>query len=385
MALLAGQRIFNQQKMTHLIYNMQMRKNIALIVSLILISAPTQTTLASYFSMFEPTEYTPATYVQPKYDPFDPNYSATPKVAEDQANAKPIADFNIFNGGNFQSNDVGTTDTLFTFDANASYDVETDYSRLEARWDFENDGDPDSYFSVIKNIKHKFQYPGTYRVKLEILDRAGNISAAYKDITIAQNTAPIPAFSYSPVSGTNSQIFTFNTSLSTSNQFRASTLVYRFDWDGNGWDTKYEAKTLWNHKFDSAGSHKVTMEVKDPGGYTARISREINTVENTAPLASFTVYKGGMGNYDFDAQKTADAETAHNRLYYRWDFDYNGQNDIVYNTFASSVDHASYAYRTGGHKVIRLEVTDADGAKSYAYAEIDVPWTAVMQNFMRAF
>ncbi len=127
------------------------------------------------------------------------------------------------------------------------------------------------------------------------------------------------------------------------------------------------------------------MEVKDPGGYTARISREIKTAENTAPFASFTVYKGGMGNYEFDAQKTADAETAHNRLYYRWDFDYNGQNDIVYNTFASSVDHASYAYRTGGHKVIRLEVTDADGAKSYAYAEIDVPWTAVMQNFMHAF
>ncbi|MFA5829497.1 MAG: PKD domain-containing protein [Candidatus Gracilibacteria bacterium] len=354
------------------------------IIGLLTLLLPSEATFAAYNSMLAPTNFTPANYIQPSYDPFSASNTYAPTLPEDQPDTAPVAAFNIYNGGFFQNNNVGTTDTAFTFDGSSSYDSETDSSRLEVRWDFENDGVIDGYFSVIKSIKHTFKKPGVYQVKMEVLDRAGNVSKATKTVTVVANTDPIPAFSYTPISDTNNTIFQFDTHVSRSDQFVASTLQYRFDWNGDSkWDTKYQAKTIWNHLFDSAGSHNVIMEVKDPGGHTAKVNRAISTFENTPPVASFGVFTGTFSSYEFNAKATTDAETAHYRLFYRWDFEYSGTNDIMYNTYAGNTDRVSYNYKTPGHKIVRLEVMDAYGAKSYAYAEFDVPWTKVMaQNLI---
>jgi PKD repeat protein len=272
--------------------------------------------------------------------------------------------------------------TRFTFDASSSSDNEDDLSNLEVRWDFENDGVLDSYFSRTKEIDHTFTSPGIYTVKLEVLDTAGNISSTTHTVTVVNNTAPYPYFLVTPDTGTEKTVFQFDTSRSRDDQYLSSSLEYRFDWNGDGkWDTTYQNKTIWNHRFDAAGTYKVIMEVKDPGGAEAASYLTVTTTADTPPIANFSMKSipstQGAG-YEFNASSSSDAETKHNNLLYRWDFNYNGPNDIVYDTDWSSSDRYSGYYSVPGTKVIKLEVKDEDGAISRTYASINVSLTESM-------
>lgn len=360
---------------------MNIRSHLNILKLIVTISAlsvlPFEIAFADYNSMLAPTNYTPSTYLAPKYDAFDNGYLAPVRVSDDKPDIPPVADFTVYTAYGLP-NSSGTTATQFTFDATASADNETDGSRLEVRWDFENDKKLDSYFSVVKNIRHTFKKAGTYQVRLDVLDKGGNVSSTVKTVTVVNNTSPIPFFSYRPLTGTENAIFSFDTSHSRDDQYFNTTLVYRFDWDSDGkWDTSFQQKTAWYHRFNGVGNHRVTMEVKDPEGQKAQFHADIATSRNNAPTADFTVQqisKTVSGtSYNFNATASHDDETIHNRLWYRWDFNYNGPDDIIYDSLPSYADRATGYYTISGHKVIRLEVTDEDGAKAYSYAEIDVP------------
>ncbi len=337
---------------------------------------------AEFNSMLAPTDYTPSSYIPPNYDAFDHDYYRPP-VYDEVPNTPPEADFTIYNDQNgLQSQARGTTSTRFTFDASNSSDNETDISDLEVRWDFENDGVLDSYFSRTKTIEHTFKTAGVYTVKLQVLDPAGNISSTTHTVTVANNTPPEAYFVVEPTSGTEQTIFHFDTSRSRDDQYMPYSLVYRFDWNGDGtWDTSYQDKTDWNHRFNTSGTFKVIMEAKDPEGATGQYSAVVSTAPNTPPFANFSLQaipnSQGVG-YEFNASSSTDAETAHNNLLYRWDFNYNGPDDIVYDTDWSSSDRYSGYYSIPGTKVIKLEVKDEDGAISRAYAQINVSWTETM-------
>ncbi len=82
-------------------------------------------------------------------------------------NTSPIALFTINPGS-------GNTETIFHFDATGSKDNEDDYEQLKVRWDWENDAVWDTEYERDKTIKHQFQNPGTYTVKMELQD-SGNL------------------------------------------------------------------------------------------------------------------------------------------------------------------------------------------------------------------
>lgn len=357
--------------------------SLVLVANFIACSSAFQPVLAEYYSMLAPTDYTPSTYIPPKYDAFDHDYYRPPVYTEDEPDTPPVADFTIFNDqSSLQSQARGTTMTRFTFDGSGSTDNETDSSRLEVRWDFENDGTLDSYFSRTKSIRHTFEKAGIYTVKMEVLDKAGNISSTTHTVTVVNNTVPSAFFLVTPESGTAKTIFHFDTDRSRDDQFLPYSLEYRFDWNGDGkWDTKYQNKTGWNHRFDIPGTFNVVMEVKDPGGMTSQYSQSVSTFENSAPYANFSIESvpnsQGAG-YQFDASSSGDQETKHINLLYRWDFNHNGPDDIVYDTDWGSSDRYSGFYSVPGTKVIKLEVKDEDGLISSTYASINVGWTETM-------
>jgi len=349
-------------------------------------SSPLLTVKAEYNPMLAPTEYTPVDYIPPKYDAFDHDYHRPPVTTpDDEPNTPPIADFLISNNDtNLQSGARGTTKTRFTFDASNAVDMESDESDLEVRWDFENDGTPDTYFSRTKMVQHTYDKPGVYTVKADVLDPNGNISNVTHQVTVVENTPPAAFFTAKPLShiGTEKSIFSFDTSRSRDDQYLPTSLVYRFDWDGDGkWDTTWQNKTDWNHEFNAVGTFDVVMEVKDPEGATAQYGETFGTFANTPPVANFSVKSiantQGAG-YLFSAAASSDQETSHQNLLYRWDFNYNGPNDIIYDTEWSSSDQYSGYYGVAGKKIIKLDVKDEDGAISSAYAEITVNWTDIM-------
>ncbi|HLG25241.1 MAG TPA: hypothetical protein VI588_00400, partial [Candidatus Gracilibacteria bacterium] len=243
---------------------------------------------------------------------------------------------------------------------------------------FESDGKPDGYFSRTKKISHKYENPGVYTVTVEILDEGGLISTTSRQVTVVENTAPFAYFSYTPGTGTTNRIFTFNTKESDDSQYRQQYLAYRFDWNGDGqWDTMYEKKNIWRHKFEVSGTQHVIMEVKDPEGLTTSADAYINVTENVLPHAEFSVevkeVKVGLDHvrnrYYFDATGSTDVENS-KFLYYRWDFNYTGANDISFDTsFSSSPRHSGF-YDFPGEKVVRLQVKDEDGAVTDAFMTI---------------
>ncbi|WP_440903360.1 PKD domain-containing protein [Catenovulum sp. SX2] len=80
---------------------------------------------------------------------------------------EPMADFT------YTPASMGTTADEFEFNASASSDAEDDATKLQYRWDIDNDGEWDSEFLTTASFKHKFFVPGSKSVKLQVRDSSG--------------------------------------------------------------------------------------------------------------------------------------------------------------------------------------------------------------------
>jgi hypothetical protein len=333
-----------------------------------------------------PTPYTPDTYIKPVYDPFQ---SDTPPGVIDEIlpqgdpnNASPQADFTVrTDTRGIASRNSGTIGSTFIFNASTSTDGEDYTSKLKARWDFDGDNHYDTYFSRTKTAYHRYERPGTYNLMLQILDTAGNTDTTTQQVIVVNNTPPLAFFSYKPQSaGTPETIYLFDTSRSSDSQYGENYLQYRFDWNGDGkWDTTYQFKKSWRHKFEAVGVFNVTMEVKDPEGSTAKHIEQITINPNSIPYADFTIevkeqFVNGeiYRTYVFDASASYDPETPQMQLQYRWDFNYTGPDDISFNLDWSNSYKYTGTYQVPGEKIIRLQVRDQDGAVNEVYKTIYV-------------
>lgn len=318
-----------------------------------------------------------ANYRSPQYDAFADG-SSNMKVNLPLAVIKKVdaVDFRINNNmpGN-NDGSVGTTKATFAFSAQVTSNS-INSSELEYRWDFGNDAQLDSYFSRVSSITHQFKKVGEYEVKLEVLDKSGNVYTAIKKVTIVDNDSPIAYFQVENVTSPINSVIKFDTSLSSDNQYTKYNLKYRFDWDGDGeFDTNFEGKNYWYHRFTQVGSYNVLMEVTDPEGAKGQSTLTINILDDTAPTALMSVTKNGQFNYLFDGSQSHDDRTIGNNLRYRWDFNYGGPNDIVFDTSWSGSSKYSGSYQIGGDKTVRLQVMDQQGFVGESFAQIDVPWT----------
>jgi PKD repeat protein len=290
---------------------------------------------------------------------------------EDETDIPPKAVLRVRNDSGNTDHYSGTTATKFTFDAYGSRDAESPGSLLEARFDFENDGKIDTYFTRTKLATHVYDTPGTKTVRVEVLDKAGNVSEAFAEIVVVKNTHPHAYFEIEPKIGTPGTEFLLDTGKSTDSQYKANLLKYRFDFNGDGiWDTKFTPIRLYKHKFKNPGLKNVIMEVRDPEGLSS-LFREVVMVEpNQVPVADFEVNHIRNGRYEFDASKSFDPNGS--KLKYRWDFDYTGYDDIQWNTTLFTSDKGFYTFKIPGKYLVRLMVQDEDKAKSYKVLKIIV-------------
>ncbi len=305
-------------------------------------------------------------YRPPLYDPFetpaDREVPLPPEIEVESAFAKFTA-----------KPEAGTIHTTFTFQAEPT-SLTYPAQQLRVRWDFDGDGQADTYFSSLKRIQHRYEEAGVYSVRLEVLDPAGNVSEAHTQIKVVENDKPMAAFTADKIKGPRKMIVRFDTSASSDNQYSNAELAYRFDWDGNGiFDTEYQKKTIWNHMYREAGTYETIMEVSDPEGATAKAKIIIEVLEDDGPTARFTVEKGAIGQYFFNAESSTDDFTKN--LQYRWDFDYQGPQDITFNTTWSQSARYTWNYKTGGEKKVRLQVRDQQGLISESFAILQAKWT----------
>lgn len=176
---------------------------------------------------------------------------------------------------------------------------------------------------------------------------------------VLENQPPKAAFVIRPLTGFTDTNFEFDASASSDLETPVGSLMVRWDFDGdNIFDTEFSTNKLAYKKYAQSGVYEPTMEVKDAGGLTARISTSVDvSLSSSAPVAHFTVSpeSGKISDiFIFDAYGCYDAEDAIGQLKVRWDFDGDGTWDTNFST--TKIEY--YVYRVEGQYKPKLEVLD---------------------------
>ena len=195
---------------------------------------------------------------------------------------------------------------------------------------------------------------------MEVLDRAGNVSNTTQKIYVVENTPPEAYFSVKPKIGTPATEFNIDSSLSSDSQYRRTLLEYRYDFNGDGkWDTKFEKTTKIKHVFKYSGIKNITMEVRDPEGLSSFYKQVVYVRQNRAPIAKVQVNSTNTDRINLDASDSYDPDGT--PLQYKWDFNYTGKNDIIWDTGWSRSNNTFVNFKKPGKYLVRLLVKDLDG------------------------
>ena len=92
----------------------------------------------------------------------------------------PTAVFDVFPN-------TGNIDTIFAFNGSKSYDAQDPTEHLQVRWDWENDGEWDTEYSIRKVTFHEYATPGTKTVKMEIIDLDGYTGQTTRKVEVTGN------------------------------------------------------------------------------------------------------------------------------------------------------------------------------------------------------
>jgi len=169
--------------------------------------------------------------------------------------------------------------TLIEF--NASESVDKDGTIVNYTWDM-GDG-------TIKHgsmITHKYSKPGTYEVKLTVVDNEGNESIYALTITV-DNRAPEANFIISPENPKEGEEINF-TDLSSDLDGK----IVEWRWDFGDGTISYTEDAV--HVYKKPGEYTVTLEVKDSMGAKANYSMTIKVGEKEMPGFGFVAMFAAM-------------------------------------------------------------------------------------------
>lgn len=102
-----------------------------------------------------------------------------------ESNTPPVASFQVEPA-------EGTINTLFTFDASSSFDLEDPLESISVRWDWESDGIWDTDYSTDKSAEHQFAALGSYSVTLEVMDSCGMTDWTSRHVEVIGSTTLTP-------------------------------------------------------------------------------------------------------------------------------------------------------------------------------------------------
>jgi hypothetical protein len=140
--------------------------------------------------------------------------------------------------------------------------------------------------------------------------------------------------------------------------------IAKYEWSFDG-DDNYEVDAGGNpattHTFGAPGDVTVKLRVTDDAGGTAVLAQSVRVT--LAPMASFTATPNPVTLHQpvsFDASASTDPDVGGSIVKYEWDLDGNG----AYELDSGTDPTVQRAYDAGGTVVVKLRVTDADGAKA---------------------
>ena len=173
--------------------------------------------------------------------------------------------------------------TVLLFNASASSDPSEPASNLTYRWDFDGNGVFDTSWSSDNTIQHQYSASGQFDPVLQVKNSMGYIGWTAGSVYVT-DLPPFASFSVDPASGTQTQLFSFDSSSSTDPEDAVSVLLVRWDWDGNGvWDTSWTTVKTATHLFTTPGTYTVWLQVRDSSGMVNITTRQVVVSSQVIP------------------------------------------------------------------------------------------------------
>lgn len=138
-------------------------------------------------------------------------------------------------------------------------------SIAQHRWDFGN-----GVTGSGQTVTHAFSGPGTYFVRLTLVDALGRTASTTRTVMVGQSTAPTAAFTFSPTDPIVGDVVTVNGTQSTA---AAGRRIVSWAWNfGNG-----ESATgqLASTRYTVARTYTITLTVTDDIGRTNTTSQTL--------------------------------------------------------------------------------------------------------------
>lgn len=260
----------------------------------------------------------------------------------DIVNVRPYAGFTISPSG-------GDATTTFTFNSTAT---DQDGYLATQLWDF-GDGNTENG----PNVTHQYERPGIYTITLNVTDQDG-AEAGYEATLTVNNIKPTAVLDVSETT-----VYTLETvSLAANRSTDIDGEVVNFTWI---WGETQVYGPYSNLSFDDDGAYQVTLFVTDDKGKSDTTYVTI-TVLNRLPTVSFQanrtpIYVDQEVTFILDATDL-DGEIAKTS----WVFDeYSTQSDL-------GPEDGIHTFEEAGTYNVTVNVTDDDGAFSWAYLVVEV-------------
>lgn len=239
---------------------------------------------------------------------------------------------------------VGAT---LAFDPGASTST---YPYTSATWSF---GDGATQFQssgrVLNRVSHAYNAPGTYPVKLTMVDNRGNLSTVSQSVSVYSQPTADFTVSASPVQGATT---TFDGSGSSEPDPGVTISSYAWSF-GDGTPVTTTASPTTPHVFAQAGTYKVSLTITNSVGLTSTASQTVTVDEAPSavmaqpspaqPLVGQKVAFDGSGSTDPDGAITG----------YSWNFG-DGSGPV-------GGAKPTHTYTRAGNYTVTLTVTDSDG------------------------
>ncbi len=230
-----------------------------------------------------------------------------------------------------------------SFDASAS--IPDGGSIVSYMWDF---GDGTTGSGII--VKHAYTENGDYTVTLNVTDSEG-LWDVKTDIVQVYPRQPRAAFSFVTMTLNTNEIGTWN---ATASNDPDGEIVWYY-WSFGDGSLLNATGPIANHNYSDNGAFTIVLVVGDDDGLTDTVSTSV-TVFNRAPVADFTESAESLNTGEtviFDSSESYDPDGY--IASYFWDFgdEKNGTGKIV-----------NHTYTTPGNYMVKLTVTDDDGASS---------------------
>lgn len=259
--------------------------------------------------------------------------------------------------------DSGLTTTIFSFNVAEVMDLGDNDNPVFIRFDWDNDGEWDMMHSSLPEYEHRYFQPGLYHATMEVSRVSGDTDTVQRLIKVEQGYSPPQAILIvTPDSAHVLTEFTFDGSLTHDDEDSLETLLFRWDYNGDGnWDTEFQENSITKHMYQTEDSYTAVMEVKDTMDLIGR--QETPVIVNllnhlikpraTVTCGFYTVEE----LFTFDASESYEEEKPESRLLFSWDI----YDDNIWEVQNSENPVYTDFITKEGSIDVRLRVTAPDG------------------------